>query len=102
MKKLLTALLALTFFISCTNSDKDFTTTPPKDYSAENEKEITDYLTKNNLTAQKSDSGLHYIINEPGTGKQPNASSSITIIYKGYLTNGKTFDQSPTMGVLLF
>ncbi|KAF2332500.1 FKBP-type peptidyl-prolyl cis-trans isomerase [Flavobacterium daemonense] len=94
MKKLLTALLTLTLFISCTNSDKDFTTTPPKDYSAENEKQITDYLAKNNLTAQRSDSGLYYIITEPGTGKQPDATSSVTVAYKGYLTNDKVFDQS--------
>lgn len=93
MKHFLSALFALTFFISCTSSDKNLNT-PPKDYSAENEKEITDYLAKKNLTAQRSESGLYYIITEPGTGKQPTATSSVTVAYKGYLTNGKTFDES--------
>lgn len=94
MKHFLSALFALTLFISCTSTDKDYTTTPPKDYSAENDKEIIDYLAKNNLTAQKSESGLYYIITEPGTGKQPTETSSVTVAYKGYLTNKKTFDES--------
>ncbi|WP_431242706.1 hypothetical protein ACQ9BO_23465 [Flavobacterium sp. P21] len=55
MKKLLATLFTLTLFISCTGSDKDINTAPPKDYSAENDKEITDYLAKNNLTATKSE-----------------------------------------------
>ena len=94
MKKLLFTLFTLTLFISCTVSDKETSTTPPKDYSAENEKEITDYLAKKNLTAQRSDSGLYYIITEPGTGKQPTATSSVTVAYKGYLTNEKVFVES--------
>ncbi|WP_426484138.1 FKBP-type peptidyl-prolyl cis-trans isomerase [Flavobacterium sp. 2] len=93
MKHFLSALFALTLFISCTSSDKNLNT-PPKDYSAENDKEIIDYLAKNNLTAQKTASGLYYIITEPGTGKQPTATSSVTVAYKGYLTNKKTFDES--------
>jgi FKBP-type peptidyl-prolyl cis-trans isomerase FkpA len=98
MKKLLTALFALTLFVSCTVSEKEPTTTTPKDYSVQNEKEITDYLAKNNLTAKVSATGLHYIITEPGTGKQPNVNSTVTVAYKGYLTTGKVFDQSTADG----
>lgn len=94
MKHLITALLALTLFISC--SDKEDKQT---DYTAQNEKEITDYIAKNNLTAQRSDSGLYYIINEPGTGKQPTASSNVTVAYKGYFTNGSVFDQGSDKGI---
>jgi FKBP-type peptidyl-prolyl cis-trans isomerase FkpA len=32
---------------------------------------------------------LYYIINEPGTGKQPTANSNVTVAYKGYFTDGK-------------
>ncbi|WPO79100.1 FKBP-type peptidyl-prolyl cis-trans isomerase [Flavobacterium sp. KACC 22761] len=99
MKKLLATLFTLTLFISCTSSDKNIDTTPPKDYSAENDKEITDYLTKNNLTATKSSTGLYYIINEPGTGAQPTAASKVTVAYKGYFTNGNVFDQSNASGI---
>ena len=90
MKHLFSALLALTLFISCSDKEDDKQT----DYTAQNEKEITDYIAKNNLSAQRSDSGLYYIINEPGTGKQPTASSNVTVAYKGYFTNGSVFDQS--------
>lgn len=96
MKKLLTALLSLTLFISCSSSDKD---NAPKDFREQNEQEIKDYITKNNLEAQRTASGLYYIIKELGTGKQPNASSSVTVAYKGFYTNGKGFDQSDSSGV---
>lgn len=93
MKKLI-ALFTLTLFVSCSGSD---TVLPPaKDYKAENEKEITEYLAKNNLTAIKTDSGLHYIITEEGTGKKPTLQSNVNVTYKGSLTNGKVFDQSAT------
>ncbi|MBJ2127098.1 FKBP-type peptidyl-prolyl cis-trans isomerase [Flavobacterium sp. IB48] len=99
MKKLLAAVFTLTLFISCNSTEKDTPFTPPKDYSAENDKEITDYLTKNNLTATKSTTGLYYIINEPGTGAQPTATSKVTVAYKGYFTNGSLFDKSTDSGL---
>ncbi|MDQ6531532.1 FKBP-type peptidyl-prolyl cis-trans isomerase [Flavobacterium sp. LHD-85] len=94
MKKLLAAFSILAFFISC-SSDSGLERIPEKiDYSVENEKEITDYLTKNNLTAQKTSTGLHYILTEEGTGKQPTLQSNVTVTYKGTLTNGTVFDQN--------
>lgn len=93
MKNFLSALLVLTLFISCT---KDNT---PVDYTAKNEQEIKDYIAKNNLTAQRSATGLYYIIKEPGTGTQPTATSNVTVAYKGYFTNGSVFDQSSAAGV---
>nr|WP_315223236.1 FKBP-type peptidyl-prolyl cis-trans isomerase [uncultured Flavobacterium sp.] len=96
MKHILTTLVALTLFISCSNDNQ----APQKtDYTAENEKEITDYIAKNKLTAQRSDSGLYYVINEPGTGTQPTATSNVTVAYKGYYTNGNIFDQSKAEGI---
>ncbi|WP_428229854.1 FKBP-type peptidyl-prolyl cis-trans isomerase [Flavobacterium sp.] len=95
MKYLLSAFFAMTLFISC-SSDKE----PQKtDYTVENEKEITDYIAKNKLTATRSDSGLYYIINEPGTGAKPTATSNVTVSYRGYYTNGKIFDQSTAAGI---
>ncbi|MFC0778475.1 FKBP-type peptidyl-prolyl cis-trans isomerase [Flavobacterium sp. HJSW_4] len=99
MKKLLAAVFTLTLFISCNNTEKETPVTPPKDYTAENDKEITDYLTKNNLTATKTESGLYYIINEPGDGAKPTATSNVTVAYKGYFTDGKVFDQSKDAGI---
>ena len=94
MKHLLSALIALTLFISCSNDKEENV-----DYVAKNDKEITDYIAKNNLTAQKSDTGLYYIVNEPGTGAQPTATSNVTVAYKGYFTNGTVFDQSGPEGI---
>ncbi|OMQ12044.1 FKBP-type peptidyl-prolyl cis-trans isomerase [[Flexibacter] sp. ATCC 35103] len=99
MKYLLTSLLALTLFISC-NGDKEIDKQEPeKDYTIENDKEITDYIAKNNLAAVKSESGLYYVINEPGTGKQPTATSNVTVAYKGYYSNGNVFDKSKEEGL---
>lgn len=55
---------------------------------------IQDYLATNGLEAESTESGLHYIIEEPGTGEEsPNLSSEITINYKGYLLDGTVFDE---------
>lgn len=93
MKQLLSTLLILTLFISCSKDTETVT-----DYTAKNEQEIKDYLSKNNLTAQRSNSGLYYIITEPGTGTQPTSTSNVTVVYKGYFTNGNVFDQSKPEG----
>lgn len=94
MKNFLSALFILTLFISCTKDNNSIV-----DYTAKNEQEIKDYIAKNNLTAQRSTSGLYYVINEPGTGTQPTATSNVTVAYKGYFTNGKVFDQSSAAGI---
>lgn len=99
MKKLLAALFSLTLFVSCVSSEKDTASEPEKDYREQNEQEIKDYIAKNNLTAQRTESGLYYIINEAGTGKQPTASSNVTVAYTGSFTSGKTFDQSSSAGI---
>ena len=59
---------------------------------------ITKYISDNNLNAQKTASGLHYVITAPGTGLQPNGSSVVTVKYDGLLINGSIFDQSTAMG----
>ncbi|WP_310557883.1 FKBP-type peptidyl-prolyl cis-trans isomerase [Flavobacterium sp.] len=94
MKNFLSALLFLTLFISCTKDNSS-----AKDYTAKNEQEIKDYLAKNNLTAQRSATGLYYIIDEQGTGAKPTATSNVTVAYKGYFTNGGVFDQSSAAGI---
>lgn len=89
MKHLILTLLALTLFISCS---KDNGT--PIDYTAKNEQEIKDYITKNYLSAQRTADGLYYVINYQGTGKQATTNSNVTVAYKGYLTNGTVFDHN--------
>ncbi|MCK8140562.1 FKBP-type peptidyl-prolyl cis-trans isomerase [Flavobacterium sp. I-SCBP12n] len=91
MKYTLFALIFM-LFISC-SKEKEV------DYTAKNEKEIVAYIAKNKLNAQRSASGLYYVINKPGTGAQPNANSTVTVAYKGYFTDGSPFDESKPEGI---
>jgi FKBP-type peptidyl-prolyl cis-trans isomerase FkpA len=61
------------------------------DYVAQNEEEIL--RSKNNLTAQRSDSGLYYILYNNGNGVRPTANSNVKVAYKGYFTDGSVFDE---------
>ncbi|MFI0431164.1 FKBP-type peptidyl-prolyl cis-trans isomerase [Mariniflexile sp. HMF6888] len=59
-----------------------------------NEQQISDYIAENNLVGQRSDRGLYYIIEEPGTGDRPTSTSNVTVACKGYFLDGSVFDQS--------
>ena len=49
--------------------------------------------------AKKTSSGLAYKVLTPGTGKKhPTASSSVTVHYTGWTTDGKMFDSSVARG----
>ena len=96
MKYSFLAIIAV-LFMSCSNDDSE-----PKvevDYTAKNEAEIKAYIADNNLDAKRTNSGLYYVINEAGTGKQPIATSNVTVTYKGYYTDKKAFGQSPDAGM---
>jgi FKBP-type peptidyl-prolyl cis-trans isomerase FkpA len=97
MKQYILLLFSYFFFISCSSSI--VIEEVPIDYDALNEIEIQDYITENNLSPQKSDTGLYYIIKEEGTGNKPTLSSNITVYYKGYDTKGVVFDESPIEGL---
>ncbi len=81
--------LVLSLFVSCSKDKEEV-----KDYVALNDEEITNYITENNLVAEKSPTGLYYVIDDEGTGVQPISTSNVTVAYKGYLTNGTVFDES--------
>lgn len=55
---------------------------------------IKKYLSDNNLTANSTASGLHYIITAPGNGGSPDINSTVTVKYKGYLLDGSVFDET--------
>ncbi|WP_366185926.1 FKBP-type peptidyl-prolyl cis-trans isomerase [Flavobacterium ovatum] len=93
MKYSLLAIVAL-LFMSCSKDD----VSPPYDYSIENEAEIKAYVEANNLNATRTASGLYYVINVEGTGKQPTVTSNVTVSYKGYYTDKKVFGESIDKG----
>jgi FKBP-type peptidyl-prolyl cis-trans isomerase len=61
---------------------------------------ITSYLTKKNLTANKTSTGIYYIIEKEGSGVFPKSSSQVRVEYKGYYSDDAVFDFSDTMGVI--
>ncbi|MGV3658184.1 MAG: FKBP-type peptidyl-prolyl cis-trans isomerase, partial [Chitinophagaceae bacterium] len=52
------------------------------------------YLSDNGINATEHCSGLFYSIENPGTGKTPQACYRVSVNYKGMLTDGTVFDQS--------
>lgn len=97
MKYLLLPLLFLSL-ASCLDDNSSNPAPEPIDYRAQNEEDIKIYIEENELTAQRSDTGLYYIIEEPGDGNQPTATSDVTVAYKGYFLNGSVFDESGEEG----
>jgi len=65
----------------------------------EAEDEILQYLDTHELEAQKSETGLYYIVNTQGEGVKPDSSSNVTVAYKGYFTDEALFDESGSEGV---
>jgi FKBP-type peptidyl-prolyl cis-trans isomerase FkpA len=93
MKYLIYTVITLTLVLSsCSKAKKT-------DYTAKNEQEIKNYISQNHLSAHRSDSGLYYIIKNPGTGTNPTENSNVTVAYKGYFTDGTVFDKSSDKGI---
>lgn len=90
MKTYITLLVAI-LFISCSKDDNNVT--------IQTEEDIIQYLEDNNLNAQRSTSGLYFIIENEGNGERPSYTSNVTVSYKGYFLNGSVFDQSSSQGI---
>ncbi len=93
--KTIVSFLLLTLCFSCINKPENV----KLDYTAENNADIVAYIEENNLDAQRSPSGLYYVIESEGTGEQPEANSNVTVAYKGYFLNNQVFDESDAEGV---
>lgn len=85
-------------FSSCKNDKIE----PLIDATIQAEREeqiIQQYLTENNLTAQKTNLGIYYIVLEEGTGTlKPIAKNGVTINYVGTVLYGRKFDSSYEKG----
>jgi len=66
---------------------------------------IEAYLKANNIEAEKTNSGLYYVINKIGTGSHPAINNEVKVKYKGkLLEDGSEFDSGtsrfPLSGVI--
>jgi FKBP-type peptidyl-prolyl cis-trans isomerase len=66
--------------------------------NAQDEDDILEYLVENELEAEKTDSGLYYIIDVPGEGADITQNSIATVKYTGTFINGVQFDASADAG----
>jgi FKBP-type peptidyl-prolyl cis-trans isomerase len=53
---------------------------------------VKDYLSKNNIQAQRTGSGTYVQVISPGTGKQVEPGKFVNVMYKGQTFGGKVFD----------
>lgn len=55
---------------------------------------IDQYLSENNLEANTTDSGIRYIITEPGEGENAKPGDQVSVNYTGRVLDGQIFDTS--------
>lgn len=60
---------------------------------------IKQYITDHGLSATATGTGLYYVVDSVGAGVNPNSSSTVTVAYKGYFTDGDIFDESDALGI---
>ncbi|WP_057939058.1 FKBP-type peptidyl-prolyl cis-trans isomerase [Algoriphagus resistens] len=60
----------------------------------EEDKLIQEFIKEKGLDAQKTESGLYYVIEEEGTGEPVTAGTTMHVNYAGYLIDGTLFDTS--------
>ena len=95
MKKLAFGVFVLALFSGCLkkkestcNYDSCLDIAPASEIQA-----VQDYLASQGITnAQQHCSGIFYVIDNAGSGKQPTACSAVDVNYVGKLTNGNQFD----------
>jgi len=62
--------------------------------SATAARDLAKYLAKNNIVAEPTESGLYYVVTEPGNGEKPEVGKPVTMHYTGKLIDGTVFDSS--------
>lgn len=93
MKNLLYFILIVGVIAGITTSCEEKQKQQNIDWAAHDDKVISEHLAENNIDAIKHSSGVYYRITKEGNGKHPNGTSVVKVNYKGYLLDGKVFDE---------
>ena len=64
------------------------------DESAQAAQALKDYLAKNKIVAEPTESGLYYVVTKEGNGEKPEAGQIVHVHYRGTLLDGTQFDSS--------
>lgn len=94
MKKIIPILIIALFSMqSCKKSDDMLT---PAEQLEIDIQLIEDFIALNNLDAQRTNSGLHYVITEEGRSEDyPTLQDKVKVHYKGfYIGSGAIFDET--------
>lgn len=95
MKLIFKLLTFIILFSSCSKKNAE-------QQAIKDDQIITEYLSKNNIDATKASSGLYYYIETKGNSNKPNQNSQVRVSYKGYLIDGKVFDESDSSGIVFY
>lgn len=57
-------------------------------------KELADFMKKNKIVAEPTESGLCYVMTQEGNGEKPEVGQLVKVHYTGKLLNGEVFDSS--------
>ena len=68
-----------------------------EDYDKKDDQIIRDYITAHNLVAEKTESGIYYVIDKPGGTQHPSINSEVKVAYSGYYTDEVFFDKGGTL-----
>jgi FKBP-type peptidyl-prolyl cis-trans isomerase len=104
MKKIIFGLtiLMLTSVMSCTpkfvKTMKELKVENPEKQVDIDQNIILDYLIANEIEAQKTESGIWYVITAAGEGDKPNEKSKVKAHYTGTLMDSTKFDSSYDRG----
>ncbi len=94
LKSLVCVIIGSVLLVSCLKKDNGCSYSNPTSTSSAIEQEaLKSYLDSIGAAATLSPNGFYYKIETPGDGKTAGQCSQITVAYKGWLTNGTSFDQ---------